>query len=130
MSEVQSRPAASRGRGPARGGRGGGLTSRGGSRAANKAPNGDSHQDDSALEDEGEIGQLKQKFGSKVGLIKEMFPTWSDIDILFALQEADGDENLAVTRIADGTSSPNPDPPRSSAGSNRAAHNLCALGTA
>ncbi|OIW31724.1 hypothetical protein CONLIGDRAFT_237382 [Coniochaeta ligniaria NRRL 30616] len=104
MSEVQSRPAASRGRGPARGGRGGGFTSRGGSRVANKAPNGDSHHDaEATLEDEGEIGQLKQKFGTKIGLIKEMFPTWSDIDILYALQEADGDENLAVTRIADGT---------------------------
>jgi hypothetical protein len=108
MSEVQSRPAASRGRGPARGGRGGGHTSRGGARVASKGPNGDSHQQDadSALEDEGEIGELKQKFGSKIGLIKEMFPTWSDIDILYALQEADGDENLAVTRIADGTSPP------------------------
>lgn len=104
MSEVQSRPAAPRGRGPARGGRGGGFTSRGGSRVASKALNGDSQHDaDSTLEDEGEIGQLKQKFGSKIGLIKEMFPTWSDIDILYALQEADGDENLAVTRIADGT---------------------------
>lgn len=117
MSEVQSRPVASRGRGPSRGGRGGGLTSRGGSRVANKAPNGDSHLDDeSALEDEGEMGQLKQKFGSKVGLIKEMFPTWSDIDILYALQEADGDENLAVTRIADGMSPPNIEPQRSSVG--------------
>lgn len=109
MSEVQSRPVASRGRGPARGGRGGGgFTSRGGSRVANKAPNGDSlqHDAESALEDEGEIGQLKQKFGSKIGLIKEMFPTWSDIDILYALQEADGDENLAVTRIADGMPRP------------------------
>jgi hypothetical protein len=104
MSEVQSRPVASRGRGSGRGGRGGNFSNRGGSRVANKgaAPNGDSHHDDSALEDEGEIGQLKQKFGSKIGLIKEMFPTWSDIDILYALQEADGDENLAVTRIADG----------------------------
>jgi len=106
MSEVQSRPVPSRGRGPARGGRGGGFTSRGGSRVASKAPNGDSlqHDTEAALEDEGEIGQLKQQFGSKIGLIKEMFPTWSDIDILYALQEADGDENLAVTRIADGTS--------------------------
>jgi hypothetical protein len=76
---------------------------------ANKGagPNSDSHHDtDSALEDEGELGQLKQKFGSKIGLIKEMFPTWSDIDILYALQEADGDENLAVTRIADGMCTP------------------------
>lgn len=55
-----------------------------------------------ALEDEGEIGQLKQRYGPKTALIKEMFPDWSDVDILFALQETDGDENLTVTRIAEG----------------------------
>ncbi|KAK3319094.1 hypothetical protein B0H66DRAFT_603650 [Apodospora peruviana] len=109
MSEVQSRPAASRGRGAGRGGRGGYAT-RGGVRAANRsssATNGDSkHDTDSALpslEDEGEIGQLKKQYGSKVGLIKEMFADWSDVDILFALRETDGDENLTVTRIAEGT---------------------------
>jgi hypothetical protein len=31
-----------------------------------------------------------------------MFPDWSDVDILFALQETEGDESLAVTRIAEG----------------------------
>jgi hypothetical protein len=104
MSEVQSRPAASRGRGSGRGGRGG-FAARGGSRAGTR-PNGDSkHDTDSSLptlEDEGEIGQLKQKYGSKVELIKEMFPDWSSVDILFALQETDGDESVAVTRMAEG----------------------------
>ena len=107
MSEVQPRPAATRGRGAGRGGRGGGISSRGGSRIASRtgAPNGDKHDTDSALptlEDEGEIGQLKKQYGSKVGLIKEIVPDWSEVDILFALRETDGDENLAVTRIAEG----------------------------
>lgn len=108
MSEVQSRPVPSRGRGTGRGGRGGsGFPNRGGSRVANRGaapPNGDSHADaQSSLEDEGEVGELKKKYGSKLSLIKEMFPDWTDLDILYAMQEADGDENLAVSRIAEGT---------------------------
>ncbi|KAK3294552.1 uncharacterized protein B0H64DRAFT_475996 [Chaetomium fimeti] len=108
MSEVQSRPSAPRGRGSGRGGRGG-FATRGGGRTGARpaATNGDSkHDTDSSLptlEDEGEIGQLKQQYGGKVAVIKEMFPDWSSVDILFALQETDGDENLAVTRIAEGT---------------------------
>ncbi|EAQ87798.1 hypothetical protein CHGG_04417 [Chaetomium globosum CBS 148.51] len=108
MSEVQSRPSAPRGRGSGRGGRGG-FAARGGGRTGARpaATNGDSkHDTDSSLptlEDEGEVGQLKQQYGSKVAVIKEMFPDWSSVDILFALQETDGDENLAVTRIAEGT---------------------------
>ncbi|KLU87328.1 hypothetical protein MAPG_06329 [Magnaporthiopsis poae ATCC 64411] len=102
-SEVQSRPAASRGRGAGRGGRGG--YSRGGARQQVRSPNGDSKHFDSldSVEDEGEIGELKKRYGSKTSLIKEMFPDWSDVDILFALHETDGDENLTVTRIAEGT---------------------------
>ncbi|KAK0743649.1 hypothetical protein B0T18DRAFT_188035 [Schizothecium vesticola] len=109
MSEVQTRPAATRGRGSGRGGRGGGLSTRGGSRLAsqNGAPNGDAkHDTDSSLptlEDEGEVGQLKKLYGTKVDLIKEIVPDWSEVDILFALRETDGDESLAVTRIAEGT---------------------------
>lgn len=109
MSEVQSRPAAStRGRGAGRG-RGGGYSTRGGGRAPNRSSsntNGDSkHDADSALpslEDEGEVGQLKKQYGSKAAMLKEMFPDWSDVDLLFALRETDGDESLAATRIAEG----------------------------
>lgn len=102
MSEVQSRPVAARGRGSGRGGRGG-LSTRGG-RSATRT-NGDSTESSSlpSLEDEGEIGQLRKQYGSKVAIIKEMFPDWSDVDVLFALNETDGDESLAVTRIAEGT---------------------------
>ncbi|KAK4134046.1 hypothetical protein BT67DRAFT_462340, partial [Trichocladium antarcticum] len=105
MSEAQSRPVASRGRGSGRGGRGGGFATRGGVRAGTRT-NGDSKHDTEttlpAPEDEGEIGQLKKQYGSKVAGIKEMFPDWSEIDILYALQETEGDENLAGDRIAEG----------------------------
>ena len=35
-------------------------------------------------------------------MIKEMYPTWTDEDAVFALQECDGDLELAVERITDG----------------------------
>ncbi|KAI8286731.1 Titin-like protein [Colletotrichum sp. SAR11_57] len=105
MSEVQTRTAASRGRGSGRGGRGG-FASRGG--RTQGRTNGDKfdHKDTddaTAFEDQGELGELKKQYGSKTPLIKELFPDWSEQDILYALQETDGDENLAVTRIAEGT---------------------------
>ncbi|EKD15759.1 uncharacterized protein L3040_003116 [Drepanopeziza brunnea f. sp. 'multigermtubi'] len=103
MSEVQSRPAAPRGRGSARGGRGG-FSTRGRGGARSHAINGD--KTDSApasIEDDGEVGQLKKKYGSKVTTIQEMFPDWTDEDIVFALQETDGDLETTVDRITDGT---------------------------
>ncbi|KAM7192933.1 hypothetical protein V8F20_008603 [Naviculisporaceae sp. PSN 640] len=110
MSEVQSRPAAStRGRGAGRG-RGGGFSTRGGGRAPNRSSsntNGDSkHDADSAfesLEDDGEIGQLKKSFGKKAESLKDMFSDWSEVDLLYALKETDGDENVAAERIIEGT---------------------------
>jgi len=106
MSEVQTRPAASRGRGTGRGGRGG-FASRGG-RAPSGRSNGDkenqkpSLDDAAASGDDPELSGLRKLYGTKTSLIKEMFPEWSEADILFALQETEGDENLTVTRIADG----------------------------
>ncbi|KAL2758927.1 hypothetical protein ACRALDRAFT_2040972 [Sodiomyces alcalophilus JCM 7366] len=113
MSDVQARPAASRGRGSGRGGRGG-LSGRGG--RSGGRPNGHAHAHDKAEsktetdnpsafgdDEQGAIGELKKLYGSKTPLIKEMFPEWSEVDILFALQETDGDETEAATRIAEGT---------------------------
>jgi hypothetical protein len=54
------------------------------------------------IEDDGEVGQLKKLYGSKVGTIKEMFPDWTDEDAVFALQETDGDLETTVERITDG----------------------------
>ncbi len=99
-SETQSRPAAARGgRGASRGGRGG-FAGRGSTRRTNGEASTDGQ---SAVEDEGEIGDLKKLYSHKTPMIKEMFPEWSEVDILFALRETDGDENVTVTRIAEGT---------------------------
>jgi len=102
MSEVQSRPAAPRGRGSARGGRGG--FSRGGRGGRSHTTNGEKTDTSILIEDEGEVGQLKKKYGSKVTTIKEMFPDWTDEDVVFALQETNGDLETAVDRITDGMS--------------------------
>lgn len=108
MSEVQARPAATRGRGSAvRGGRGG-FSSRGGrnpSRSANT--NGDAKHEPEVTAlptlDDPEVAHLKDAYGTKLPIVKELFPDWSDVDILYGLQETDGDEALTVERIADGT---------------------------
>ena len=102
MSEVQSRPPAPRGRGSARGWRGG-YSSRGG-RGGNRPANGEESETTSTsnYEDEGEIGQLKKQYASKLSTIKEMFPDWTDVDIVFALQETDGSLEDTIERISEG----------------------------
>lgn len=99
MSEAASRPSASRGRGSGRGGRGG-FAGRGGRRT-----NGDSKPDETnngAFDNEGDFAELRSQYGDKTSVIREMFPDWSEVDVLYALQETNGDENEAVTRIAEG----------------------------
>lgn len=112
MSEVASRPSASRGRGSGRGSRGG-FAGRGGRTGRTSSrTNGDSqdlkHENLGAFEDEGEFGELRKLYGSKTSVIREMFPDWSEADVLFALQETNGDENEAVARIAEGAYIPFP----------------------
>lgn len=107
MSEVQARPAASRGRGSAvRGGRGG-FSSRGGRNPSRSvATNGNSKHDSEHTSlptlDDPEVADLKNAYGAKLPIVKELFPDWSDVDILYGLKETDGDEALTVERIADG----------------------------
>ena len=101
MSEVQTRPPA-RGRGSSRGGRGG-LSSRGG-RAGYRQTNGIKPAEDTStvFEDEGELGELKKHYASKLSTIKEMFPDWTDEDVVFALQETDGNLESTIDRISEG----------------------------
>lgn len=102
MSEVRSRPSGLRGRGSARGGRGG-HNSRG-PRGSNRPTNGDMPEpsSDPNLEEEGELGELKRKYSSKLSTIKEMFPDWTDEDIVFALQETEGNLEATIERISEG----------------------------
>lgn len=102
MSEVISRPSASRGRGSGRGGRGG-FAGRGGRRS--NGENFKTADDDNlgTFEDEGEFAELRKQYGDKTSVIREMFPDWSEPDVLYALKETNGDETEAVTRMAEGT---------------------------
>ncbi|PWY92374.1 hypothetical protein BO70DRAFT_8299 [Aspergillus heteromorphus CBS 117.55] len=101
MSEVQSRPTASRGRVSARGGRGG-YSSRGG-RGGSRSAKADSLDGaPTAYEDEGEIGQMKKKYSDTLPMLNELFPDWTDEDLIFALEDADGDLEAAIDRISEG----------------------------
>lgn len=107
MSEVQVRPSAPRGRGSARGR--GGYGSRGG-RGGSRFANGERTENiqNSPPEDEGEIGQLKKQYSGKLSTIKEMFPDWTDEDIVYALHETDGDLESTIERISEGMPFVNP----------------------
>ncbi|KAL8803999.1 MAG: hypothetical protein Q9200_005996 [Gallowayella weberi] len=102
MSEIPSRPLAPRGRGSARGSRGG-YSSQGG-RGSTRQTNGDAPNSIPApgLEEQGELGELTRKYSSKLSTIKEMFPKYSDEDIVFALQETDGSLEATIDRISEG----------------------------
>ncbi len=95
---MQSRPSAPRGRGPYRGGRGG---FRGG-RGASKNTKSEEENVPPSHEDQGEIGELKMRHGSKVSLVREFFPHWTDEDVVFALEETGGDLDSTVEKITNG----------------------------
>ncbi|KAK4940675.1 RNAPII degradation factor [Elasticomyces elasticus] len=103
MAEVQPRGSGTRGRGGFRGGRGGFRGGRHPSRSQHKADNEQENIPPTSLEEQGEVGELKKKFGDKVPLLKEICPGWSDEDLVYALNETDGDVNEAVDRISSGT---------------------------
>lgn len=100
MSEVQTRGSGARGRGGFRGGRGGYRGSRGPkSHTGNRAEEQDDHL---SLEDQGEVGELKARYADKLPVMREVCEGWSDEDLVFALQETNGDEVAAMDRITSG----------------------------
>lgn len=103
MSETSTRHSGPRGRGFGRGGGRGSFSNRGG-RGGSRTTNGTQPDvvDPHNLEEEGEIGELKGKYGSKIGTIKEMFPDWTEQDVAFALDETNGDLESTVERISEG----------------------------
>ncbi|KAJ5674177.1 hypothetical protein N7462_009616 [Penicillium macrosclerotiorum] len=100
MSDVQSRPSA-RGRVSARGGRGG-YSNRGG-RGGSSRSNAD-HSDLSSFE-ESEIGQMKMKYSDTLPPLKELFSDWKDEDLVFVLEDCNGDLEEAIERISEGNAS-------------------------
>jgi len=104
MSDIQNRPSASRGRVSARGGRGG-FSSRGGRGGSSRSVNDNS---DLSSFEEGEIGQMKKKYSDTLPTLKEMFPDWKDEDLVFALEDSNGELLEAIERISEGSNSLTP----------------------
>lgn len=102
MSDVQSRPSA-RGRGSTRGGRGG-FSSRGGRGGSNRSTNTDPSEQPSF--DEGEIGEMKKKYSDALPTLRELFSDWKDEDLVFALEDSNGELEEAIERITEGETSP------------------------
>ena len=46
---------------------------------------------------------MRKKYASALPLLKEMFSDWSDEDLVFALEDADGDLEEAIDRITEGS---------------------------
>ncbi|KAF8310741.1 hypothetical protein DL93DRAFT_2084122 [Clavulina sp. PMI_390] len=49
-----------------------------------------------------ELRALRAKFGSKLKTLKELFPTWSDEDLLSTLNDVNGSVETAVGHISEG----------------------------
>lgn len=58
----------------------------------------------SSASGQNDLKKLKSKYGSKLSTLRELFTDWSDEDLLFAIQDADGDLELTVDRISEGNS--------------------------
>jgi hypothetical protein len=49
-----------------------------------------------------DVKLLRSSYSTQLSTTKELFPEWSDEDILNALQEASGDVELTILRISEG----------------------------
>jgi hypothetical protein len=49
-----------------------------------------------------EVAQLRSKYGNQLKQLRDVFPEWTAEDLLFTLEEADGDVSVASDRITGG----------------------------
>lgn len=85
-----------RGRGHHRGGMNGDAKGRGNGISAARA---------SSPVDQGELGQLRFRYSEQLGILKDMFPDWTDEDMVYALQDANGNLESTVEHMTQGQSS-------------------------
>lgn len=45
---------------------------------------------------------MKKQYKAQLPMLKELFQDWNDVDLLFALQETDGDLESTIDRISEG----------------------------
>ncbi|ORX70143.1 hypothetical protein DL89DRAFT_152977 [Linderina pennispora] len=56
----------------------------------------------SSADESSEFKALRSKYSSSLKTLREMFPDWSDADLIYALQEADGNLEITIAHIAEG----------------------------
>lgn len=56
----------------------------------------------SAASDQNDLKKLKSKYSAKLPTLKVLFSDWSDDDLLFVLEEANGDLDITIDRISEG----------------------------
>jgi CUE domain len=89
-------------RAPRRGGFG---ATRGGPAHAKSAPSESTNwatPQDEPAEQSKEVSELRDKYGSQLGVLQDIFSDWSSEDLLFTLEEVGGDIASATDRIAGG----------------------------
>ena len=52
--------------------------------------------------DQGELGELKKRYQSQLSTLKELFPDWTDADLVLAIEESDGDLQTTIEKISEG----------------------------
>ncbi|KAJ1875321.1 RNAPII degradation factor, partial [Coemansia sp. RSA 486] len=55
----------------------------------------------SSLDEAPEFKILRTKYSNGLKTLNEMFPDWTDADLLSALKEADGNLEITIARIAE-----------------------------
>ncbi|KZT59579.1 hypothetical protein CALCODRAFT_493524 [Calocera cornea HHB12733] len=55
-----------------------------------------------AVDEPEELRALKGKHGDALKLVREIYPDWTDEDVLYLLEEVQGDVSVAVSRISEG----------------------------
>jgi hypothetical protein len=56
-------------------------------------------------DDQGELGEMKKKYTSELGMLTDLFPDRTDMDLISALEDVDGDLLRAVNLIMEGNES-------------------------
>ena len=56
----------------------------------------------SSTSEQNDIKKLRSKHSAKLPTLKVLFSEWSDDDLLFVLEEANGDLDLTIDRISEG----------------------------
>jgi hypothetical protein len=46
--------------------------------------------------------KVKSKYSPEISTLKDIFPEWSEMDLMAVIEEAQGDLALAVSRITEG----------------------------